>query len=87
VSISTASSELRDAGDEGTAIFKVSQEEEELGSLHVVSTGIKVVVGGGEGIQDMIELSSELALLLIKRLISEHCCDGCWIVKASDLFN
>jgi hypothetical protein len=87
VSISTVSSELRDAGDEGTAIFEVSQEEEELGSLHVVSTGIKVVVGGGEGIRDIVELSSELALLLIERLISEHCCDGCWVIKASDLFD
>ena len=86
-SVSTASSKLRDSGDEGVPILEVVHEVGELSALHAVTAGIKFVAGGGEGIQDAIEFGGELGLLLIKSTVSIHLGNSSRVVEALDLLN
>ncbi len=50
ISVSTVSSKLLDLGDKGVAVLKVMCKVGELTCFHVMVTGVKAVVGGGEGV-------------------------------------
>jgi len=86
-SVLTALSKLRDLGDEGVVVLKVAQEGWELSPFHVVVAGVKLVVGRGEGVQNVVELSGELGVLVIKHAVSMHLCNGSRVVEASGLLD
>jgi len=63
---------LSDRWGEGVLVFKVAHEVGELSPFHVVAAPVEAVAGGGEGIQYLVKLVCELALLLIKSVVSIH---------------
>src|SRR5216683_1546751 len=68
-SVSIASSELRDSGDEGVPILEVVHEVGKLSALHVVLAGIEFVSNGCEGVGDMVEFGGEVGPLLVKSTV------------------
>jgi hypothetical protein len=82
MSIAMASSELSNGGLERVLVFEVAEESGELSPLHVVLAAIEVVVGSGEGVQDVIELSGEPSSLFVKLAVSEYFCHSGRVVEA-----
>ncbi len=86
-SVSTASSELRDSGGEAVPVLEVVHEVGELSTLHMVSTSIKVVLDGCEGIGDAVEVVGEFCPLLVKSAVLIHLGGGSGVVEAADLLD
>jgi len=82
-SVSMVSSELRDLGDKGVVVLKVVQEGWELSPFHTVLAGVELVMGGGEGVQNVVELSGKLGALVFKCTVSMHLGNSCKVVEAS----
>jgi hypothetical protein len=82
-SVATASSELSDGGLERVSVLEVAEELGELGPLHAVATAVEVVVGGGEGIWDTIELSGEPSSLFVELAVSEDLCHSGGVVETA----
>jgi len=86
-SVSIASSELRDSGDEGVPILEVVHEVGKLSALHVVLAGIEFVSNGCEGVGDMVEFGGEVGPLLVKSTVLIHLGSGSRVVEVVDLLN
>ncbi len=78
---------LSDRWGEGVLVLKVAHEVGELSPFHVVAAPVKAVMGGGEGIQNAVELSHELVSLLIKSLVLIHLGNSCWVVELPNLLD
>jgi len=85
-SVLTASSELRARG-EAVPVLEVVHEVGELSTLHMVSTSIKVVLDGCEGIGDAVEVVGEFCPLLVKSAVLIHLGGGSGVVEAADLLD
>ncbi len=65
ICILTVSSELTDWGGKGVPVLEMLDQVGDLSPFHAVAAPIEAVAGRRESIADMVELHSELGLLVV----------------------